>query len=236
MEASEVAAKSIVVLIFDPTVLNPNEESGLKDILDELSKFYMAMPENSQVAVFLVNKGISQKPPLESETFGVDRSFDGSKHHKEELKVSFSKLRSLLTDAWRSAHYDDAVKRPTSCIASSIYAADQYFEAYIHDDKKYRFFLVLVSDMMESCDEWPVRINLEKGTSELDNLRQVSMIELSKVAKTIVVQVPNHFLVTPIESKALSTSWHSVFERAGVKPRDLIYSTNFPSEFDFGTR
>jgi len=210
-----------------------NESAELKEWLDRFAEFYKTLPENSHVVLFLVDKGISQKSPLDDTTFGVDREFGGEQRHKKILEEHFTKLRPRLESAWRSAHTADAVNHPTSCIASSLYAANKYLESYSHAKVQYRFFLVLVSDMMESCDEWGRPINLEKGTAELDHLRQVSL-NLSELNRAIVVQVPNHFLVTPIESEAISAFWHSFFERASVKPQTLIYSSNFPMDLDFG--
>ncbi len=235
-ESPGVVTKSVVLFIFDPTILNPNEVPALKELLDRLAEFYVTIPENSHVAVFLVDKGISQKPPLEDITFGVDQEFGGEERHGKELKEQFLKLRPRLEAAWNVAHNADAVKLPTSCIASSLYAANQYLERYAHDGERYRFFLVLVSDMMESCDEWSKPINLERGTGELDSLRQISMIDLSKLTRAVVVQVPNNFLVTPMESEALNASWHSVFERSGVKSEAIAYSSSFPIDFEFGSK
>ena len=226
-------SQSVVLLVFDPTILDLSETASLKEWLDGLAEFYMTLPENSRIVVFLVDKGISQKSPLEDMTFGVNPEFQGEERHKKQLADHFAELRPRLEAAWKSAHAAEAIKKPTSCIASSLYASNKYLASYAHAKTKYRFFLVLVSDMMESCDEWGKPINIEKGTAELDHLRQVT-VDLSQVSRAVVVQVPNHFLVTPVESESISAFWHSFFEKAGVKPEALIYSSSFPMDLDFG--
>ena len=224
------AIKNVVLLVFDPTVLNAMEAAELSAWLDRLGRFYLAIPEDSSVALFLVGKGVAQKPPVVEQYFGVDTEFEGEKRHVQDLKSGWATIRSQLEASWKRAHQEGQVKLPSSCIISSLYAAKNYIARYSNAKSRYRFFLVVVSDMIESCDEWGRMVSVERGTAELDHLRGIS-VDLSAMDEVTVVQVPNHYLVTPVENDAINVFWRSFFERSKVKPQALTYSTSFPDDF-----
>lgn len=225
---TQTVKPQVHVLVFDPTVFEPGEGEELKKWMEGLSNYLKRkLPQRSQVIVFVVGEGMV-KPP-EVKYFEPRVEHGGEKKHKADVELYLQELTGRLEGAWRKAHEEAQVKIPASCIVSSLAAVERSLGVF---PKSSEVSLVLLSDMVESCDDWGGLISFERGAAEIEKLKRVKTgVTLSRLSRVTVVQLPSRFAMTPEEVRMIESFWKSFFvEKAKVPEDRLSYLPSFPVE------
>lgn len=225
------AKPQVYVLVFDPTVFEPSEGEKLKAWMDRLSGYLeKRVPQRSRVAVFTVGRDMLQATP-EVREFEPKVQYGGEKEHRAEVEAYLQGLVGSLEKAWATAHGEEWVKVPSSCILSSLDAVENYLKGFERPND-YEFSLVLLSDMVESCDDGASLISFDRGAAEIDKLKQVETdLSLSQLSRVIVVQLPSRVGRERSENRMIESSWKAFFVgKAGVPEDKLSYLRDFPVE------
>jgi len=226
-----VVKPQVHVLVFDPTVFEPGEHEKLKEWLGSLrAYFHKRITQKSRVAVFIVGRGMVQATP-ETREFKPKVKHGEEKKHQADVESYLQELTERLEQAWKDAHEEEQVKIPTSCIVSSLEAVENYLEGF-EGKGDYEFSLVLMSDMVESCDDGGNLVSFERGPAEIEKLQQVEAdYLLSFLSKALVVQLPSRIGMARRENKMIESSWRAfLVEKAKVPENKLSYLRNFPVE------
>jgi hypothetical protein len=219
------------VLVFDPTVFELGEREKLKDWLEKLQTYFeKRISQKSRVAVFIIANGMVQATP-EVKEFEPRVEHGGEKKHRAEVEAYLRGLTASLEAAWETAHKEEQVKISTSCIVSSLDAVESYLDGF-SGEKDYEFSLVLLSDMVESCDDGEGLISFERGSAEIDKLKQIEPdFALSRLSRVVVVQLPSRVGMARAENKRIESFWKAfLVEKAHVPENRLSYLRDFPAE------
>lgn len=230
-EEPRVVKPQVHVLVFDPTVFEPNEQETLKDWLTKLRLYLQKrITQKSTVSVFIVGQDMLQATS-EVREFEPRVEHGGEKKHRADVESYLQELTERLEKAWKEAHGEKQVKIPASCIVSSLDAVESYLEGFERVED-YEVSLVLLSDMVESCDDGGSLISFERGKAEIEKLKQVEAdYSLSFLSRVIVVQLPSRIGRARTENKMIESSWEAFLVEKGHVPEErLSYLRNFPVE------
>ncbi len=219
--------RNVVIILFDPTILNQGENEKLDIILDEFKNFYSLIPENTLVCSWIIKRKMFNESPTYRKEFFKDISYHGHKKHIDSLNKSSDFLIGIFKKFWEYSHTDSEINKPTSCLITSFYTAGKYLKhRYLSD--KYRCYLLLISDMLEACNEWEKTINFEKNLEEFHNLNPP--IDLSTLVKVIFIKVSNSLINTPLKDYQLENIWRNLLHnQLKVKKESFICMSDFPS-------
>lgn len=219
----------VFVFVFDPTVFEPDHRNELNRWLDRFEDFYRKIiPQDSRVAIFVIGEAMAQAT-AEEKVFEFDPGINGGKQHAQALESHSKEVRQFLTSAWEIAHGEEQVRKPTSCILSSLLAVQRYLDRFSQAEGEFEFSLVILSDMIESCTDWGGLISLERGIAGLGRLGEVqSEIDLARLSSVVVIQLPSRFGTTPLENQQIHSFWQSLLQEKGIPKERLFYLTDFP--------
>lgn len=228
-------ASSVFFLLVDPTLYAPEQRELLASNLDELKRLFSNLPENSRVVVRLIQRQATYATPLAESHFSFDPSFAGAETHRRRLEREFNEVvRPRLERAWEDAHAPEGVTTLSSCLVTALFVVGRELEAHSCSDQGVRCHLVVVSDMMEACNEWGRAVNLEKGPQGLDALRTLlPEIDLAALCSITVVQLGNPRVVLPREQAAIEDFWKGFLGKCSGGDGGLRYLARFPPDFDF---
>lgn len=223
------AKQPVFVLVFDPTVFEPADRESLDLWMDKLKTYLQSIPQKATVAVFVMGEGMAQAIP-EEQYFAPNVEYGGEKKHGQAVEAYFQELTRKLEGAWETAHTDERIKVPTSCIVSSLVGVEKYLKRFPAEADNYEISLVLLSDMVESCGDWGTLISFERGLAEIEKMGTVEAgVDLSRLANVIVIQLPSRFGMTPAENQRIGSFWESyLVEQANVPKDKLSYLSDFP--------
>lgn len=225
------AQGNVIFILFDPTILEGGDSNGLSVLMNELRNFYVKIPENTWVSVLIVEPGMIHKSPIYDRFFEFRREFGGGNLHQNALEKSFDELWPKLRERWNTEQESQKSPKPTSCIFSALHAVQRHINAYSSSKGHYDFYLLVISDMLESCSEWGSLINFERSVGELqkvDTEKITVNIDLSKIKKAIFIQVPHRKIVTPLENTQLEDFWKKFLSKVKIRSDNLYYGSRFP--------
>lgn len=233
--SDSTSESTVMFVVFDPTILAADDIAGLSETLDEMRRLFLAVPENARVVVRLVRPGTLQSPPLFERYFQFETSFAGEETHASGVREAFDgELRPLLQAAWTDAHKPQAVTRLSSCLLTALFVVGREQSTYSCLSPQVHCHLLLISDMLEACQEWGEPINLERGPAELSRLENLEMekVDLSHLCSATVVQVPSPRVTMPGEVASIERFWGQRLVEFGLEESRLLYSLRFPPGFE----
>jgi hypothetical protein len=209
----------VLLILFDVSASLADAEvnkavSLAAEIIDNL-------PDNSVYAIYPIQVNELNLPPLVSETASSYLSEPERTLRRETLK---RRIHGLKEKNLGPSH---------SCILNSVFSARRILDEMTnptHADK--RMELVIISDMVEECDETPLgRISLNKSDTEKEialirkhdhlpypNLLQVQTTIFLPLAEDLASSNPRRTL----SYYDIKEFWRIVFNRCGLKNNDQI--------------
>ncbi|WP_029898041.1 hypothetical protein [Desulfohalovibrio reitneri] len=226
---------SNLLVLFDASVYHPGEKERFAGLVERFEKFFLGLPERSRVVVWTVDQALCNARPACRAELGFDRSIGGAEQHRDKLSSLFAELEPDLMSAWDTQHSREKWTDPVSCLITSLHeAANRLHSGDVPPGRSNT--LVVVSDMLEACDEWGAEdrtVNLERGLErararldwgEID----AYMAKLDVFDKIIIMRVPSHRVTDPGELARLKDFWERVLANAGADLNSVVYRTSFP--------
>ena len=214
-----------VVLVYDPTVLMPGDSAILREqILGDLHGAVATLPTRTTLGMYMVGENNLQASSQFQGSLRPSGQGGGAarKRHAKQLADSVTRLAEVT---WRQAHVGP--ERPASCILSAIRRARSTLapQSSAASDSA-RVSLVIISDMMEACDDFG-RINFERTLPEKLGALPDS-VDLSAVEAVYVVKVPHSSVSDVVRDARINAVWTDLLTRWGVESSKIHIDTKMP--------
>lgn len=229
-------SSSVVFLLFDPTIYGLDDYQKLEATLDETQRLFLGLPENTRVVVRLIEPRALQSAPTAELLFRFDPGFGGQRIHVDHLERDYEAVvRPRLLQAWKETHESGRITELSSCVISTLFLVGRELGTYSCNSAAVSCYMVVISDMLEACNEWGAPINLERGPAELTELSEldISEIDLSPLCSAIVVQVGSPRVTMPREIASIEDFWHKFLMDRGIRSERIVYGLRFPPEVHF---
>lgn len=223
----------VVFFLFDPTVLEPAGRPQFISLLNRLRSFLLTIPPGTRLLILSISLGVTQASYIYDKTFEPQRGVDYTSDHIAAVDTELrTRILRLLNDEWEAAHQAPRVTQRTSCLLSALTKIDRRVEHWAKK-KDFRFYAVILSDMLESCDEWGAAIDLEPGRPRLDSadlarIKSQLRLTLSSFHRVAIVQVKHRNYTTPNDVGDLERFWRALLQQFGLKQELLYYEIDFP--------
>lgn len=204
-------------IFFDPTVLEAADTAGIARLANELRGFVQSLPQRSSVAIYLVQEHMVQVRPLLRASFPIQTKISADEDHRRLVSRFSDTAAVAFRSEWAKAHSGGRIKQATSCILSTLYVAERRAKTL---DPMSVHVVYLISDLVESCDDWGPKIRFERGLS--DTLRidrmELKRLRVGKLDSLRVYTVENASYMTPRSRQRLEDWWETVFADVGISP------------------
>jgi hypothetical protein len=214
--------KRHVLVVFDPTILD--NDGAIQPLLDALGMRLAQNADNTIIAVWIAGERFGQAGPSRSRT----TPFKDKEHELKEVPGQWARwygsdVRPDLLKAWRAAHADQAVKRPSSCLLTALYSLSDYLSNMIGPAQ---VEVIVISDFLEVCTHWG-SINMERdlATNNAESFERMlttddakEMIHLQKVQKLSIFLESSRHIDTPQKHHTIREAWKRAFKQFGLKP------------------
>lgn len=205
---------SEVTLVLDPTIFSFESAADLDSWLSELRAFYMTLPVRTCVNVFFVQRGRIGAGPDMRPCFAFDHSPRAPQRHRARLSQSSDSIAARYRSLWTHMHTPSQRSRSQSCLLSTVARAGELLP---DAPSRARFYLIILSDMLEECNEWR-QLNLEAAAEQqrIPRIDVRGLADLSQ-ASAVYVRIAYHSRVQAHTARTqLLQFWNSVFQQLGA--------------------
>jgi hypothetical protein len=211
-EADSALQPLLLVIVFDPTVLEKEQEDNLTRMLEGLEEFTATgFREGGRMIIFEVDRDmIHAYPVLDRKIELVDTPNRYGLLKQQSTKL-VDEMRQVMVSSWQRAHGDSEINRLNSCILSSLYRAGEYAELAV------RSHLLVFSDLLEACDDGGRTVNFEENLDAPVSWAQEEPPEIGAFDQVTVVQFPSRKLDSRADYQKARDIWSQVLDRAGLE-------------------
>ena len=209
-----------LVMIFDPTVLaGENVQQLGPDVLQPMHSAVAKLPGRTSLDFYVVGENrIEGKPEVTGKLAGVQTPAEKAAQadSANRLGEAVARLAQASAQEIRSAPTKSA-----TCVLTAIRRSrPSLAHASAAGDQRERVALVIVSDLMEACDDFG-RINFETSIPERFPKLQDS-VDLSHVESVHILKVAHPAVTDVAADQRLVDAWRELLQRWGV-PKERIF-------------
>jgi hypothetical protein len=235
--------KHFLIIFVDLTLsLNSNQVQSVRDRLAEIAA---NIPPQSKVIVYPLLRDVQGAGPIIKTDLGSGRTME----QRQRLKVTRGRIYTRILDALNAAgqpanRKSDQLKQ--TCIASALYEAAQQVK---DSEKDESIDIILVSDMLESCDRslFGSRLDFEQASIESSvlqraaHLKDEEKVDLHGARVTVIRPASgvSHPTVARPDPEVVRRFWETVLKQCnvaadvnfgdGTVPRKLFRSEVLPA-------
>lgn len=230
---ADAAKASLFIVFVDVTSSLDGDE--LQSVGDHASQMVATVAEGSRILVIPILRDVERAKPLLDETFGVSTTSREMADFQARRRTRAEQLRRDVAALVPAVNADN--DRARSCISGALRRAA---EVIAGSGGKSRVEIVLISDMVEECDNsiegHPVSLAKAHIIEDIDrakHLPRAKLIDLRGSAVTAVIPTARnpraalHTLRPPVNE--LAAYWREILDRCGDAPSRFAIGADLPA-------
>jgi hypothetical protein len=207
-----------LILLLDPTVLERGDSAGAARIASQVHHWIRSLPAGAILRVFKVGSDLTSTPPELVTPMPELVLYDDRKVLATARQRFADSVLSLYQRWWRGVHQPDSVRMHLSCIRSALYRVQR--NAGTESTRRY---VLLVSDLLESCQEAGLVDSMESALPPSLQSQLLASGGLGFVEALYVMQVQSQHVTDPGRDRAIRRLWSDLFVWLGVAERSISY-------------